>query len=65
MEIKGENVRNVISGLEINPIRALIGGACLVWQWTPLAQRNNKRGACRGMRTNVHHAHSAPTNPSD
>jgi hypothetical protein len=31
MEIKGENVRNVISGLKTNPIRALIGGAYLVW----------------------------------
>jgi hypothetical protein len=30
-----KTVRNVISGLETNPIRALIGGACLVWQWTP------------------------------
>jgi hypothetical protein len=29
------HVRNVISGLETNPIRALIGGACLVWQWAP------------------------------
>jgi hypothetical protein len=45
MEIKGENVRNVISGLRINLIHALIGGACLVWQCAPLAQRNNKRGA--------------------
>jgi hypothetical protein len=25
----------VISGLKTNPIRALIGGACLVWQWAP------------------------------
>jgi hypothetical protein len=31
MEIKGENVRNVNSELEINPIRALNGGVCLVW----------------------------------
>jgi hypothetical protein len=31
-------VRNVISGSpdrETDPIRALIGGACRVWQWTP------------------------------
>jgi hypothetical protein len=35
MKIKGENVRNVISGLETNLIRALIRGACFVWQWTP------------------------------
>jgi hypothetical protein len=28
-------VRNVISDWETNPIRALIGGACLVWQWAP------------------------------
>jgi hypothetical protein len=35
MEIKGENVRNVISGSsdrETNLIHALIGGACRVWQ---------------------------------
>jgi hypothetical protein len=33
MEIKGENVRNVIYGSpdrETDPIRALIGGACRV-----------------------------------
>jgi hypothetical protein len=38
MEIKGENVRNVISespDQETDPIRALIGGACRVWQWAP------------------------------
>jgi hypothetical protein len=35
MEIMGENVRNVISGLETNLIHALIGGACLVWHWVP------------------------------
>jgi hypothetical protein len=38
MEIKGENVKKVISGSsdrETDPIRALIGGACHVWQWTP------------------------------
>jgi hypothetical protein len=31
-------VRNVISGSpdrETDPIRALIGGACRVWQWAP------------------------------
>jgi hypothetical protein len=38
MEIKGENVRNVISGSpdrKTDLIRALIGGACCVWQWAP------------------------------
>jgi hypothetical protein len=34
-EILALVVRNVISGLETNPIRALIGGACLVWQCAP------------------------------
>jgi hypothetical protein len=29
------SVRNVISGSETDPIRALIGGACRVWQWAP------------------------------
>jgi hypothetical protein len=32
------SVRNVISGSpdrETDPIRALIGGACRVWQWVP------------------------------
>jgi hypothetical protein len=28
-------VRNVISGSETDPIRALIGDVCRVWQWTP------------------------------
>jgi hypothetical protein len=69
MEIKGGgNVRNMISGSpnrETDPIRALIGGACRVWQWTPLTQRHNKRGASWGTGTNVHRAHSAPKNPND
>jgi hypothetical protein len=30
----------------------------------PLAQQHNKRGASRDMGTNVHSAHSAPTNPN-
>jgi hypothetical protein len=33
-----QSVRNVISGSpdqETDPIRALIGGACRVWQWAP------------------------------
>jgi hypothetical protein len=34
----------VISGLEINPIRALIGVLALYGNGIPLAQCNNKRG---------------------
>jgi hypothetical protein len=63
MEIKGENVRKVISGSGNDPIHALIEGACRVWQWAPLAQRNNKRGASRGTGTNVRCTHSAPHKP--
>jgi hypothetical protein len=60
-------VRNVISGSgnRSDPIHALIGGACRVCQWPPLAQRHNKRGASRGTETNVRRAHSALTNPND
>jgi hypothetical protein len=38
MEIKGENVRKVISespDWKTDPIRALIRGAYRVWQWAP------------------------------
>jgi hypothetical protein len=47
-------VRNVISGSsnrETDPIRALIGGACRVWQWPPLTQRHNKRGQAGARET--------------
>jgi hypothetical protein len=69
MEIKGENIRKVISGSpdwETDSIRALIEGACRVWQWTPLSRSATiKGGASQGTGTNVHRAHSAPTNPND
>jgi hypothetical protein len=54
-----------ISGLETNLIRVLIGALVLYGSGPPLTQHNNKRGARWGTGTNVHRAHSAPTNPSN
>jgi hypothetical protein len=64
-----ECVRKVISPDESpdrfpDPRRALIGGACRLWQWAPLAQRHIKGEASRGTGTNVPRVHSAPTNPN-
>jgi hypothetical protein len=61
-------VRNVISrSPDWKSIRftSWSGALALYDSEPPLAQRNNKSGAHRGTRTNIHRAHSAPTNPSD
>jgi hypothetical protein len=61
---EGEYKKGDLPYMEGPPSRVLIGGACHpCGSGPPLAQRHIKKGARRGTGTNVHHVHSAPTNP--
>jgi hypothetical protein len=62
MEIKGENVRNVIFGSpdrETDPIRVLIGAPAVYDSGPPLTQCHNKRGQA-GAREPTFAVHTVP-----
>jgi hypothetical protein len=66
MKIKGENVRNVISGSGNRSNPRPDRGRLPCMAVGPLSRSATiKRGASRGTGTNVRRAHGAPTNPNN